>query len=172
MIVSLYRPIALSPKKDMSLIFGLPCRQGVGYPSRDSNDVSIISNTFSSPSQTNFTEPPSVAYSHFNKPQAFNNGTGRLKMDDVFGGFPQQRHFSFLQSSQKTEEPVSEVKIGTTLTNLDTSGIYEKKYHVLLNTMRKSSTKCGYDVGENCNALAPREQMHLMTQHLPSPTPS
>jgi hypothetical protein len=38
--------------------------------------------------------------------------------------------------------------------------------------MRKSSTKCGYDAGEHCNALAPREQMHLMTQHLPSPTPS
>lgn len=166
------RPIALSPKQDRSLIFGLPCRQGVGYPSRDSNDVSVISSTCSSPSQTNFTEPPGVAYSHFNKPQAFGDGTGRLKMDDVFGGFPQQRHFSFLQSSQKTEEPVSEVKIGTTLTNLDTSGIYEKKYPVLLNTMRKSSKKCGYDAGEHCNALAPREQMHLMTQHLPSPTPS
>jgi hypothetical protein len=154
MIVSLYRTIALSPKQDRSLIFGLPCRQGVGYPSQDSNDVSIISITFCSPSQNNFTEPLGVAYSHFNKPQAFNNGTGRLKMDDVFGGFPQQRNFIFLQSSLKTEEPVSEVKIGTTLTNLDTSGIYEKKYPVLINTMRKSLTKCGYDVGEHCNAFS------------------
>jgi hypothetical protein len=95
-----------------------------------------------------------------------------MKMDDVFGGFPYQCHFKFLQSSQKTEEPISEVKIGTTLTNLDTSGIYEKKYLVLLNTMRKSSTKCGYVAKENCNSLAPREHMHLMNQHLPSPTPS
>lgn len=166
------RPIALSPKQDRSLLFGLPCRRGVSYPSRDSNDVSVISSTCSSPSLTNFTEPPGVAYSHFDKPRAFSNGTGRLKMDDVFGGFPQQRHFSFLQSSQKTEETASEFKIETTLRNLDTSDIYEKNYPVLLNTMRKSSTKCGYNVGEHCNALAPNEQMHLMTQHLPSPTHS
>lgn len=166
------RPIAVSPKQDRSLSFGLPYRQGVGYPSRDSNTVSVISSSCSSPSKTNFTEPPGVAYSHFNKPPAYSNGPDRPKMDDVFGGFPQQRHFTFLQSSQQKEEPVNEVKIGTTLTNLDTSDMYEKKYPVLLNTKRKSSSNCRYVVGEHCNDLAPREQMHLMTQHLPSPTPS
>ena len=48
-------------------------------------------------------------------------------MDDVFGGFPQQRHFSFLKYSEKTEETASDFKIETTLRNLDTLDIYEKK---------------------------------------------